>query len=139
MKPQYLVVFCLGGLASASLNSSGVVSSSISTPTGTLVVTDSEQCACKALLQSFGDSVILPGQANYTNHTLDYFWDVRADLSPACVFVPQTANAIAGALKIFNSCNAQFAVRGGGHMNVRHRDVKQNNRRGHDILTIHWF
>lgn len=136
MKPQHLVGICLAAFASASLNSSAVVSSSISTPSGTLVVTESEQCACKALLQSFGDNVILPGQANYTYQTVDYFWDIRADLSPACVFVPQTANAVAGALKIFNSCNAQFAVRGGGHMNVRPRDMKQNNRRGDSILIF---
>jgi hypothetical protein len=139
MQLRFLVGMCLRGLASASWNSSAIVSSSISTPTGTLVVTNSEQCACTALLQTFGDSVILPGQANYTYQTVDYFWDIRADLSPACVFVPQTAGAVAAALKIFNSCNAQFAVRGGGHMNVRLRGVEQHNRRGYDMLTIHCF
>ncbi|KAJ5818193.1 hypothetical protein N7474_003784 [Penicillium riverlandense] len=103
--------------ASARSSASAVQTGSISTPTGTIEITKEEQCACRELLGSFARNVILPGQANYTEQTTDYYWDVRADLSPACVFVPETADAVASAIEIFSSCNAQFAVRGGGHMN----------------------
>lgn len=63
-------------------------------------------------------SVIFPGSANYTTQTVDYIWDIRANLSPACVFVPNTAAEVSQALKVINGCQANFAVRGGGHMNV---------------------
>lgn len=108
-------------LVSASTGSTvsiASISTSISTPSGTLAITKAEQCACKKLARTFQSSVIFPGQANYTEQTVDSYWDVRADLSPACVLVPETVSAVASAMKIFGSCNAQFAVRGGGHMNV---------------------
>ncbi|KAJ5548988.1 hypothetical protein N7513_006222 [Penicillium frequentans] len=62
-------------------------------------------------------SVIFPGSKNYTTQTVDYIWDIRANLSPACVFVPNTAAEVSQAVKIINECQANFAVRGGGHMN----------------------
>lgn len=108
----------LGQVSAGSVASTSATDASISTSTGTIKVTKAEQCACKKLAQSFKKDVIFPGQTNYTVQTVDSYWDVRADLSPACVFVPETANAVSSALKIFNQCNAQFAVRGGGHMNV---------------------
>ncbi|KAJ5731880.1 hypothetical protein N7493_003361 [Penicillium malachiteum] len=110
----FLAFGCDASSASASAVSAGAF---ISTPTGTLKVTKAERCACKALVEKFQKEVIFPGEANYTEQTVDSYWDVRADLTPACVFVPETADAVAGAMKIINSCDAQFAVRGGGHMN----------------------
>lgn len=118
--PFLLAGISLWRVSSACLNASVAISSSISTPAGTLTVTDSAKCACAQLLDSFPDNVILPGRTNYTQQTVDSYWDVRSDLSPACVFMPETADAVSSALKILSSCNAQFAVRGGGHMNVSH-------------------
>jgi hypothetical protein len=63
-------------------------------------------------------SVLLPGSESYRTQTIDNYWDIRADLSPACVFVPNTAAEVSQAVKIIGACGAQFAVRGGGHMNV---------------------
>lgn len=95
------------GLATASSNSL------------TDVVTPQKgaSCACKRLSQTF-DGVIFPNNASYTTQAADKFWDIRADLSPACVFLPASADEVSKAMSLFNSCNAQFAVRGGGHMNV---------------------
>ncbi|KAF7627996.1 putative FAD-binding oxidoreductase [Aspergillus flavus] len=118
MKLFYLAGPFIWSLASASLSPSpSTTGSSISTPSGNVQITKNEQCACRKLTQSFGRSVILPGQKNYTQQTVDDYWDIRAVLSPACVFVPDTADAVASALQILSACNAQFAVRGGGHMN----------------------
>lgn len=115
-----LLSLSLCSLACAAVSpSASITGSLISTPSGTLQIAKPEQCACKKLVQSFGSGVILPGQNNYTQQTIDYYWDVRADLSPACVIVPKTAQEVAKSLKILKACNSQFAVRGGGHMNVR--------------------
>ncbi|KAL4937943.1 hypothetical protein BDV06DRAFT_65175 [Aspergillus oleicola] len=108
-----IVPFC--AFASASTFTS---TAAISIPSSLVNVTISEKCACAKLTRSFGQSVIYPGQANYTEQTVDSYWDVRADLSPACVFVPESASEVASAAKILSSCDARFAVRGGGHMNV---------------------
>ncbi|KAI9369550.1 hypothetical protein BJX61DRAFT_549511 [Aspergillus egyptiacus] len=59
-----------------------------------------------------------PDSENYTAHAVDAYWDVRAALSPACIFLPASTAEVATAMKIIGSCDAQFAIRGGGHMNV---------------------
>ncbi|KAJ6137590.1 hypothetical protein N7471_004076 [Penicillium samsonianum] len=110
----------LSGLAYANLSSasaSATVTGFLSTSSGTLQVPKGASCACAKLSRSMPKSVILPGSANYTTQTVDNYWDIRADLSPACVFVPNTAAEVSQAVKIIGACDAQFAVRGGGHMN----------------------
>lgn len=87
------------------------------TSLGTSNLTAGAACACKELSSIYSSQVILPGSENYTAQA-NYYWDVRADLSPACVFMPNTADQVATAVKQFVQCDAQFAVRGGGHMNV---------------------
>lgn len=110
----------LSGLTYASLGAkaSATLSSSLSTSSGTLEIPLGASCACAKLSHSMPKSVVLPGSANYTTQTVDYYWDIRANLSPACVFVPYTAAEVSQAVKIINECQANFAVRGGGHMNV---------------------
>lgn len=113
-----LTQFALLGLASAA-HSAGSISSdpSVSTTLSSFNVTRGAACACQKLSKSSG-GVIFPHSASYTVETEDRYWDVRCDLSPACVFLPATANEVTHALKVFDSCEAPFAVRGGGHMNV---------------------
>lgn len=112
----------LSGLAYASSSSSARASatldSSIATSSGTLAISNGASCACAKFAHSLPNRTIFPGSKNYTMETVDKLWDIRADLSPACVVVPETANEVSQAVKIIGSCNAQFAVRGGGHMNV---------------------
>jgi hypothetical protein len=74
-------------------------------------------CACTQLAATFGDLLISPNSSSYTTEATEY-WDLRADLSPGCIFMPSTADQVAAAVTTFTSCGAQFAIRSGGHMNV---------------------
>ncbi|KAJ5645933.1 hypothetical protein N7490_002305 [Penicillium lividum] len=111
--------FSFSGLAyaSSSASPSATLSSSMSTSSGILEIFPEVSCACTQLSRSMPKSFIHPGSANYTTQTVDYYWDIRADLSPACVVVPYTAAEVSQAVKIIKGCQANFAVRGGGHMN----------------------
>ena len=74
--------------------------------------------ACTALSTQFGNQLLFPTSANYTSENLQY-WDVRdSDLASSCIFLPTTADQVATAVSLFNTCGAEFAVRGGGHMNA---------------------
>ncbi|GME52297.1 FAD binding domain containing protein [Neofusicoccum parvum] len=44
-------------------------------------------------------------------------WDRRNNLSPACIFLPQSADEVAESVALLHKHSAQFAIRGGGHMN----------------------
>ena len=110
--------------SSSSASASATLSSTLGTSSGTLQVPKGASCACAKICRSIPGSTILPGSAIYTTQTVDNYWDIRANLSPACVFVPKTAGEVSQALKIINACDAQFAVRGGGHMNVS--DIQQS-------------
>ena len=74
-------------------------------------------CACRILDFLLPGQVYLPGAINYTIENTHY-WDLREDLSPKCVFVPETTHDVAKGVLILKSCQSQFAVRGGGHMPV---------------------
>lgn len=117
---------------------SSTVTGSLVTSSGTLQIPKGVSCACSKLSQSFPANVILPGSSNYTTQTVDNYWDIRADLTPACVFVPDTAAQVSHALKVVNVCGSQFAVRGGGHMNVSsHTLVHQGTNRA-NIIKVPW-
>ena len=76
-------------------------------------------CACAQLAAVYGDLVLYSNATNYSTENVD-FWDVRsADLKPKCVFLPNDADQVAGGVSILAGCGSQFAIRGGGHMNVR--------------------
>lgn len=115
---KYLDNFSLLGLASASSHTASIFTgTSATTSLGSFNITRGAACACHKLSHTSG-GVILPNSANYTAQAADSYWDIRADLSPTCIFLPATADEVAHALEVFVSCDAQFAVRGGGHMNV---------------------
>ena len=80
-------------------------------------LTTGASCACSQLASNYGSLVITSNSANYTAEATDY-WDIRADLLPGCIFMPLDADQVADAVSTFTSCGAQFAIRGGGHMNV---------------------
>jgi hypothetical protein len=115
---KYFAEFYLLGLAAASSHTtSNLTGTTVTTSLGSFNLNKGAACACQKLSQTPG-GVILPNSANYTAQAADSYWDIRADLSPACVYLPATPNEVAHALKVFDSCDAQFAIRGGGHMNV---------------------
>ncbi|KAJ5673433.1 hypothetical protein N7507_002560 [Penicillium longicatenatum] len=101
------------GHASSANSMTGVT---INTSLGTFDLTTGAACACKRLSTLYPSQFISPNSSNYTAQST-YYWDIRADLSPACIFMPDTADQVATAVKTFVNCDAQFAVRGGGHMN----------------------
>jgi hypothetical protein len=79
-------------------------------------------CACTQLSAQYGGLVLYSNSTNYTTEVTDY-WDVRADLLPECVFLPTNADQVANAVSLLASCGSQFAIRGGGHMNVNQRSL----------------
>ncbi|RDW94972.1 hypothetical protein BP5796_00735 [Coleophoma crateriformis] len=86
-------------------------------------------CACTQLASTYGSLLLTSNSTTYTAESIDY-WDVRADLLPGCIFKPTTANQVADAVSTLVSCGAQFAVRGGGHMNVSNMINSPNPFRG---------
>ncbi|KAJ9143018.1 FAD-binding domain-containing protein [Pleurostoma richardsiae] len=94
-------------------------------------LTSGANCACTRLSAQYNASVLFETSANYTAETTAY-WDVRSDLEPLCIFLPEDADQVAEAVRIFSSCGTQFAVRGGGHMNF----PGSNNINGGVLLAL---
>ncbi|KAI1633023.1 putative FAD-binding oxidoreductase [Biscogniauxia mediterranea] len=88
-------------------------------------------CACSALLQKTPNSVLLPTSATFEAQT-KHFWDVRSAVIPSCMVFPSNADEVSEAVTTISSCNAQFAVRGGGHMNF----PGANNIEGGVLLAL---
>jgi hypothetical protein len=113
----------LSGLAYASPNATTTLTGSLTTSSGVLEIPKGASCACAKISQAMPQSLILPGSQNYTTQAIDSYWDIRADLSPACIVVPFTVFEVSEAVRIIGTCQAKFAVRGGGHMNVSLRSM----------------
>lgn len=73
--------------------------------------------ACQDLSNKYPESILLPTSASFLNETRN-FWDIRSAVAPACIFFPGSADEVAGSVSVLTSHEAQFAIRGGGHMNV---------------------
>ena len=125
MRPAKL--FSAGTLAAAAVLAHSITpeftaSTSCASATATPAITianlnDGASCACNQLAAKYGSLVLTSSSTNYTAEVTDY-WDVRASLLPKCVFMPADADEVAHAVSVFTSCGSQFAIRGGGHMNV---------------------
>ncbi|KAK4106438.1 Glucooligosaccharide oxidase [Parathielavia hyrcaniae] len=73
--------------------------------------------ACSQLQTLYPGGTLLPGTLAYKVERVNN-WDKRSSLSPACIFLPEDADQVAVAVKILHDAEAQFAIRGGGHMNI---------------------
>ncbi|KAH8681692.1 hypothetical protein BX600DRAFT_429611 [Xylariales sp. PMI_506] len=73
---------------------------------------------CAALQVSYPTKVFYPGSEVYDYESTN-FWSNTEILSPACVFRPETADDVAGAITTARTVEAEFAVRGGGHMGIK--------------------
>jgi hypothetical protein len=80
----------------------------------------SDNLGCNTLSESLTDSVFFPESTVYQNESQN-FWSNTEIMSPSCVFRPASAEQLGEAIKLLKSVNAQFAVRGGGHMGIRVR------------------
>ena len=96
--------FAVVAMAAAQTNTSNTFASRV-------------ECACSDLSRKYPESILLPASASFLNETRN-FWDVRSAVAPACIFFPGSADEVAEAVSVLTSCDAQFAIRGGGHMNV---------------------
>ncbi|KAF4962772.1 hypothetical protein FSARC_9176 [Fusarium sarcochroum] len=73
--------------------------------------------ACSQLASSFtSQDVLFPNSSHYDAERKN-FWDQRSAAFPACIVFPNSANQVAEAIEILHSTKAEFAIRGGGHMN----------------------
>ncbi|KAH6974564.1 FAD binding domain-containing protein [Ilyonectria sp. MPI-CAGE-AT-0026] len=80
-----------------------------------LHVSNGVAAACSELGESHASLTLLPNTAEYDKEVINV-WDKRSNLLPGCIFRPETDSQVASALRIFHANNAQFAVRGGGHL-----------------------
>lgn len=110
-----LLALALAGAGLASSSSSLIAS--ISLWQGGFHLTNEVACACQQLNKAHPAEVLSSSSANYSEERVR-FWDIRSDLYPACIFQPNNADEVAEGMKILSQCNAPFAIRGGGHMNV---------------------
>ncbi|KAF2964357.1 hypothetical protein GQX73_g9201 [Xylaria multiplex] len=94
-------------------------------------LSEGASCACEQLITQYGSKVLGVDSTNYTAEATNY-WDKRANLSPSCIFFPDDADQVANAVTIISSCGAQFAIRGGGHMNY----PGSNNINGGVLLAL---
>ncbi|KAF9872084.1 FAD binding domain-containing protein [Colletotrichum karsti] len=81
-----------------------------------LLITDSVKTACDQLSAHASNSTLFPNSTAYETQRINV-WDVRANLNPACIYMPTSAEDVAKAVEIFHTNKAPFAVKGGGHMN----------------------
>lgn len=114
---SYCLVKAAIGLPATSIISQR--DSPITTPFGTSNLSLTVECACQQLFSLYSAVVFFPNSTNYTMENLAA-WDERSNLDPGCIFIPVNANQVAKGMSVLNICNAQFAIRGGGHMNVRY-------------------
>ncbi|TDZ21636.1 Bifunctional solanapyrone synthase [Colletotrichum orbiculare MAFF 240422] len=81
-----------------------------------LLITDGVKAACEQLSAYASNSTLLPNSTAYETQRINV-WDKRANLHPACIYMPSSADDVAKAVEIFYANKAPFAVKGGGHMN----------------------
>lgn len=80
--------------------------------------TPSVNSGCHALAKPLSDAVFYHNSDVYKYESQN-FWSNTEILSPRCVFRPQSSRQLAEGLQALVGANAEFAVRGGGHMGIR--------------------
>lgn len=64
------------------------------------------------------DEVYLPSTTVY-EYEAQNFWSNTEIMAPGCVFRPQSSAQLARGIEKLVAAQAEFAVRGGGHMGIR--------------------
>ncbi|KAF2670504.1 FAD-binding domain-containing protein [Microthyrium microscopicum] len=88
--------------------------------------TPSAKQACEAIKKAVPSKLFYPSDKSYTTENTNYYNIGLAELMPACIFQPTTAQEVSTAVKILNSTpDVKFAVKSGGHdPNAGHSSVK---------------
>ncbi|KAM7203152.1 FAD-binding domain containing protein [Naviculisporaceae sp. PSN 640] len=71
--------------------------------------------ACTKLAQKYPSLTLLPNTTEY-DAQVAHVWSQTCVLYPYCVFEPETAKHVSGALAILKETKTQFAIRSGGHL-----------------------
>lgn len=70
------------------------------------------------LSRGLSDRVIYPHNATYA--AANAYWSLVAELSPACIIIPQSTEEVSAAVRILSAAledePCQFAIRSGGHI-----------------------
>jgi hypothetical protein len=75
---------------------------------------------CQTLQTPLGDSLFFSDSSVYQYEAAN-FWSNTELMAPGCVFRPRSSAQLADGLAALAKANAEFAVRGGGHMGTRVR------------------
>jgi hypothetical protein len=102
-------VLSLAGAAAAS-------SASLSVPAAT--ASPNVSAGCQALRAPLGDSLFFRSSSVYKYEAAN-FWSNTELMAPGCVFRPKSSAQLADGIEALAGANAEFAVRGGGHMGIR--------------------
>ena len=94
-----------------------------------LVEASSASAGCSALKGQVNSALFYPNSAVY-EYEAQNFWSNTEIMSPGCVFRPQSSAQLGQGVKALVDANAQFAVRGGGHMGIRVRGKSFQNEYG---------
>lgn len=78
-------------------------------------VPSSSHVGCNKLKVAHPTKVFFPGGHVYEWENQE-FWSNTEIMAPACIFRPSSAEDVSSAIKISQSTQSSFAVRGGGHM-----------------------
>jgi hypothetical protein len=73
---------------------------------------------CSALRAPLGSALFSRGSSVYKYEAAN-FWSNTELMTPGCVFRPQSSAQLAEGIAALASANAEFAVRGGGHMGIK--------------------
>ncbi|GKT66856.1 FAD binding domain-containing protein [Colletotrichum tofieldiae] len=90
-----------------------------------LLLTDNVKCACTQLRSSFSNSTLFPNSTNYETQRINV-WDKRANLHPACIYLPSTADELAEAYPGSNTIDDGVLVALNGLSNIK-VNVNDNN------------
>jgi FAD/FMN-containing dehydrogenase len=88
--------------------------------------TPQTQIACAKLKETHSGKVYMPGEPAYTKENRDYFNIGLAELGPACIVKPSTAQEVSSVVKLLREHETvPFAVKSGGYSpNPGHSSVR---------------
>ncbi|KAL7272466.1 hypothetical protein RUND412_004720 [Rhizina undulata] len=73
--------------------------------------------ACTILSEALPGRVELPGTTLYAAD--NQYWANTSDVTPLCIVTPSSNSEVSTALKNLENCSEQFAIRSGGHSQIK--------------------
>jgi len=86
---------------------------------GSAVPTVDTSQACKDIQTGLARAVTYPRDKAYVTERANYWSQDLKDLTPACIVLPETAEAVSTVVKTLNKYpSVKFAVKSGGHVRM---------------------